>query len=226
MKRLINKVSISVSDSVFIKDPESSELGRRIVTGAIDLLEENGLEHFTFRKLANQIGSTEASVYRYFESKHRLLLYLVMWYWGWMDYRLAFKLANVEHAEERLRRAIRLLTEEVVEDSAFSHINEVKLSHIVVNESTKAFLTREVDSDNEDGAFAYYKQLVSRVSQVIEEINPAFSYPHMLVSTIIEGAHLQRFFACHLPLLTDIKEEEDSVVAFYTSMALKTIAPI
>lgn len=224
MHSLINKVSISVADTVYLKDPESSELGKRIITGAIDLLEEKGLEDFTFRKLATHIKSTEASVYRYFESKHRLLLYLVMWYWGWMDYQLAFRLANVPSAEERLRRAIHLLTQEIVEDSNFSHINEIKLGRIVVAESTKAYLTREVDHDNQDGAFLYYKHLVGRVSDIIRELNPDFAYPRMLVSTIIEGAHLQRFFAQHLPRLTDVQEGEDSVTCFYTNMAFKTIA--
>ena len=193
MKPILNKLSVSVSSSVFLKDPESSELGRRIVTGSIDLLEETGLEQFTFRKVAKRVGTTEASVYRYFESKHRLLLYLVMWYWGWMEYRLVLRLANIEAAADRLDRAIRLVTEEVVEDSDFSHINEVKLSRIVVAESTKAYLTREVDHDNRDGAFAYYKQLVNRISNIVLEINPEFAYPRMLVTTIVEGGHLQRF---------------------------------
>lgn len=224
MNHLLQKISITVSASVYLKDPESSALGRRILAGAIDLLDGTGLEQFTFGKLARHIGSTEASVYRYFENKHQLLLYLVMWYWGWMEYRLVFRLANVEAAEDRLRRSIHLLTEEVVEDSDFTHINEVKLSHIVVAESMKAFLTREVDLDNEDGAFAYYKQLVDRVSNIVLEINPTFAYPHMLVSTIIEGGHLQRFFAQHLPRLTDSREGEDSVMTFYTDMASKTIA--
>ena len=224
MSNLLRTISITVSQSVYLKDPESSTLGRRILTGAIDLLEGAGLEQFTFGKLARHIGSTEASVYRYFENKHQLLLYLVMWYWGWMEYRLLFRLANVEGAEERLRRCIRLLTEEVMEDSDFTHINEVKLSRIVVAESTKAFLTHNVDLNNREGAFAYYKQLVDRVSDIVLEINPAFAYPHMLVSTIIEGGHLQRFFAQHLPRLTNTREGEDSVMTFYTDMAFRTIA--
>ena len=223
MKQLTNKVSIAVSDTVYLKNPESSQLGMRIVTGSIDLIDETGLEEFTFRKLARRINSTEASVYRYFENKHRLLLYLVMWYWGWMEYRLVFRLANVEDPADRLRRAIGLLTEEVVEDSDFSHINEVKLSQIVVTESMKAYLTRDVDHDNKDGAFAYYKQLVGRVSSIVLEINPDFPYPHMLVTTVIEGGHLQRYFAQHLPRLTDVSDQEDAVTAFYTHMAFSSI---
>ncbi|CAH1001929.1 hypothetical protein LEM8419_02843 [Neolewinella maritima] len=223
MERLLNKLHITISDTVFLKNPETSDLGRRIITGSIDLLDALGLEQFTFRKLAQHIGSTEASVYRYFENKHKLLLYLVMWYWGWMEYRLVFRLANVEAAEDRLRRAIELLTQQVSEDSSYSHINEVKLSRIVVAESLKAYLTRDVDEDNQNGAFAYYKQLVVRVGEIIAELNPDYPYPHMLVTTIVEGGHVQRHFAEHLPRLTDLREGEDSIVRFYTDLAFKTI---
>ena len=223
MYELAGKITIGVSNNLYLKDPETSDLGRRIVAGSIDLLEEVGFENFTFRKLSLRVGTTEASVYRYFENKHKLLVYLVMWYWGWMEYRMAFALANIDSAEDRLRRAIKLLTEHIEEDSDFSHINEVKLNRIVVAESIKVYLTRQVDDENEVGAFSYYKQLIQRISGIIRELNPEFAYPHMLVSTIIEGAHLQRYFAKHLPLITNNREGEDSVVCFFTEMAFRTI---
>ncbi len=223
MQALDGKITIAISSQLYLKNPETSDLGRRIVTGSIDLIEEIGLENFTFRKLAAHIGTTEASVYRYFENKHKLLLYLVMWYWGWMEYRLTFLLANVESAAVRLRRSIRLLTEEIVEDSSFSHINEVKLNRIVVSESLKAYLTREIDEDNRTGAFSYYKQLVDRVSDIVVELSPGYDYSRMLVSTIIEGGHLQRFFAAHLPRVTNVREGEDSVVRFFTDLAFRTL---
>lgn len=222
MQRLFNNLTIAISDAVYLKDPETSDLGRRIVTGSIDLLDEIGLEQFTFRKLGKSIGSTEASIYRYFENKHKLLLYLVIWYWGWMEYRLVFRTANVEKPEDRLRRALQLLTEQVIEDSSFSHINEIKLNRIVVAESLKAFLTREVEADNRAGAFTYYKRIVERISEIICEINPQFAYPHMLVSTVVEGAHLQRHFAEHLPGLTDAGKP-GGVTEFFTDLTFKTI---
>ncbi|MEL6357035.1 MAG: TetR/AcrR family transcriptional regulator, partial [Bacteroidota bacterium] len=172
---------------------------------------------------ATAIKSTEASIYRYFENKHKLLLYLSCWYWGWMEYRLVFSIANIPSAEEKLRRAIRLLTEEVVEDSAYNHINEVKLGRIIISESSKAYLTREVDEENKEGAFAGYKALVARVSALILAINPDYAYPHMLVSTVMEGAHHQRFFAEHLPRLTDAKPHEDTITQFYLDMVNKAI---
>lgn len=224
MDEFLSKVSIQVSDKVYLKDPNSSELGRKILSNSISMIDELGFENFTFRKLGKQISSTEASIYRYFENKHKLLLYITSWYWGWVEYRIVFSLANVECPKERLERAITILTEKVVSDHSFSGIDTVKLSSIVISESSKAYLTKEVDLENKVGAFAGYKKLVARISNIVLEINPTYLYPHMLLSTMIEGAHLQRYFAEHLPKLTDSIKGEDSIEVFYKDMIFKTIA--
>lgn len=223
MREFLTKVTILVNEATYLKDPESSQLGRRIITGSIDLMDELGFECFTFRKLAEKIGSTEASIYRYFENKHKLLLYLTCWYWGWMEYRLVFGLANIPSPHEKLERAIRLITEAIEEDSDYNHINEVKLNRIIIAESSKVYLTREVDEENKHGVFAGYKQIVKRISEVILEINPEYPYPRILVSSIIEGAHHERFFTEHLPRLTDINPHEDTVTNFYIELAQKAI---
>ena len=224
MFELLSKVSIQVNDNIFLKNPESSELGRRIISGSIDLIDEMGFEVFTFRKLGQQINSTEASIYRYFENKHKLLLYLTSWYWGWLEYHLVFRTANIHSPYERLEKAIATLTEQLTDDNSFTHINKVKLYHILISESSKAYLTKAVDVENKEGFFTGYKKLVARVSEIILEINPDYKYPHMLVSTVIEGAHHQRYFAKHLPKLTDVVKGEDSITEFYKNIVLKAIA--
>jgi AcrR family transcriptional regulator len=216
-------VAIQVNPSIFLKDPQSSDLGLKIIKGGIDMMESIGFESFTFKKLGQEIGSTEASIYRYFESKHKLLLYLSSWYWAWMEYRLMFALANVDSPEERLRRAIKLIAEEVKEDGNFQHVNEVNLHKVVISESTKAYYNKEVDEDNEAGMYGAYKQLVSHISDIILEIDPGYKYPNMLVSTVIEGAHHQKYFSEHLPRLTDILEGEDAITEFYLSMVFKAL---
>jgi hypothetical protein len=45
----------------------------------------------------------------------------------------------------------------------------------------------------------------------------------MLISTVIEGAHMQRHFADHLPRLTDQIEGKDAVTDFYQSIVFKAI---
>ena len=223
MSDILTNVSIQVNNKIYLKDPETSDLGRKIISGGIEMIDEMGFESFTFRKLGVRINSTEASIYRYFESKHKLLLYLTSWYWGWMEYRLVFGLANIPSPVERLMKAVTLLTEEITQDQSFKHIDKVKLNHIVINDSSKTYLTKQVDEENKEGAFLVYKEVVGRISDIITEINPSYKYPHMLISTVIEAAHHQRFFAEHLPRLTDIVKGEDSITEFSKETVLKAI---
>lgn len=223
MESKLSYFAIQVNPTIYLKNPESSELGKKILSGSVNIIAEIGFEQFTFKKLAKEIGSTEASVYRYFENKHKLLLYLTSWYWGWMQHRLSFSLANIDDRVERLRRAIVLITQQVEEDSSFSHINEVKLHQIVICESSKVYLIKEVDSVNESGVFSAYKNLVQSISDEIYGILPNYKYAHMLISTVIEGVHHQRYFADHLPRLTDVIEGEDAITDFYLQMVFKTL---
>jgi len=223
VKDLLSKVNISVNENIYLKDPDSSDLGKRIIMESINMIDNIGFESFTFRKLGQEINSTEASVYRYFESKHKLLLFLISWYWGWMEYKLVFGLANIESPEDRLTRALNLITEQVNDDIIVHNVNVVKLNRIVISESSKSYLTKEVDQENHEGFFLGYKQLVEMISNIIMEINPGYKYPHMLISTVIEGSHHERFFAQHLPRLTDVIKGEDSISEFYKQMVLSTI---
>jgi len=219
----LTNIEICVNSSIYLKDPASSELGKKIIQGSINLIYEIGFEAFTFRKLAKAISSTEASVYRYFENKHKLLVYLTAWYWSWLEYKLAFAIANVDDPVFRLEKAILTITKQVEEDGNFAHINETKLHQIVIAESSKAYLIKEVDKENKVGSFSTYKQLVDRISSIIKEIKPNYKYPHMLVSTVIEGMHHQRYFAEHIPGLTNSVAGEDAITNFYQNMVLDSL---
>ena len=187
------------------------------------MIDDWGFENFTFKKLGIEIGSNESSIYRYFESKHALLIYLINWYWSWIEYKIVFATLNINSPIEKLEKAIKILTEEVVEDNSFSYINEVILTKIIISESSKAYHTKEVDKENEKGFYKTYKNVVERVSSLVLEINPTFEYPHMLVSTVIEGAHHQRYFSKHLPSLTDFEEGKNNIACFYNDLVFKLI---
>jgi AcrR family transcriptional regulator len=220
---MIRSVNIIINDRTYLKDPMSSELGRKIISHSIEMIHELGFDEFTFRKLGQRINSPEASVYRYFESKHKLLLYLTSWYWAWMEYRIVFATVNVESPIERLNRVIDLITQRIQNDENFSHIDEVKLQMIVTSESSKAYLTKQVDAENKEGMFSAYKELVRRVSGIILEVNPNYPYPHMLTSSLIESIHHQRFFADHLPRLTNVIQGEDAVRSFCKDLIYHTV---
>ena len=82
MEYLFQDLKVHIPDKIYIKDPESSVLGKKIITHSILLIDDIGFESFTFKKLGSEINSNESSIYRYFENKHKLLLYLTSWYWG------------------------------------------------------------------------------------------------------------------------------------------------
>ena len=216
-------IHIEVNPELFSKNPDSSELGRKIITGSIELMNEIGFESFTFKKLGLRIKSPESSIYRYFENKHTLLLYLTSWYWAWTEYQLVFATSNISSSEEKLTRSIEILTKPVLVDNSISYVNEVLLCQIIFSESLKAYYTKNVDEENKKGCFKAYKSVVQRVSDMILEIKADFKYPHMLISTVIEGAHQQKYFAEHLPALTDLSKTKDSITRFYTELVFSLL---
>jgi AcrR family transcriptional regulator len=208
MKNLLSVLKISVTDKVYIKDPETSELGKKIIEHSIILINEIGFESFTFKKLGNKINSNESSIYRYFTNKHKLLLYLTSWYWAWLEYQLVIETFSLSNNNEKLEKAVTIVTRTIEEDSNFSHINEVLLYRIIVNESSKSFLTKEVDTENNEGYFEVYKRLINRLEQMITAVKPAYKYGLSLASTIIEGNLHQHFLQEHIPSITNCKNGE------------------
>lgn len=198
-------LAFKLNEHLYLRDPQSSELGQRIITASIDLIDKLGFEQFTFKKLAEEIDSTEASVYRYFENKHRLLLYLIDWYWTWLKYQLDIRITNISSPGERLRVCLAMLAEPKSFDSSFAHIDETALHKIAMSEFEKTYLTKQVDQDNKDGFFLPYKVLCKKIAAIIKEVNPRYPYPATLVSTIMLAVNHQLFYAEHLPSLTDIK---------------------
>jgi len=216
-------INITINPALFTKDPKSTELGKKIVSTSIEMINELGFESFTFKKLGARIGSNESSIYRYFDSKHTLLVYLINWYWSWMEYKIVFATSNLASSEEKLVNSIKMLTQNISEDSNFSFINEVLLNNIIIAESSKAYHTKDIDAENEKGFYKTYKRVVQRISDFVLEVNPEFEFPHMLISTVIEGAHHQRFFSKHLPSLTDVEEGKNNIIRFYTDLVLNAI---
>jgi AcrR family transcriptional regulator len=227
MQQLAERVKLQVDPKFHLKDPTTSELGLAIVGQSVLMIDEMGYEAFTLRKLAERIGTTEASVYRYFKNKHRLLLYLVAWYWSWMEFRLVFATANVEDPRERLRLALYELTRPIEDDALIAHIDETVLYRVVVAEAPKVYLHREVTDENRDGLFLGYKRLCQTAADLIRAVSPTYAYPVALISTVVESSHLQRYFAAHLPRLTDVDRSRPdwSTTEFLTEMVFKTIAP-
>lgn len=222
MERLLSNIRIEVPVSIYNKDPQSSNLGKRIITGSINLIEEIGFESFTFKKLGVAIDSNESSIYRYFESKYKLLIYLTSWYWAWLEYRFVFEIHNVHDPELKLIKGIEVVTRTIKTDSNFSHIDEVKLNKIIINENSKSFLNKEVDQENKEGHFEIYKRLIKRLSELILYVNSEYKASLSLASTIIESALHQHFLKEHLISITNCNKSY-SPTQFLLDLTLKAI---
>ena len=201
------QVKFQVNDTIFLRNPENSVIGRDIVKKGIDLINEIGLEQFTFKKLAVLADTTEATIYRYFSSKHRLLLYILNWYWSYMEFLLVFRLQNITDTKKKLKIVVDLLTHELPENATDWDYNKKNLNQIVIAESSKAYLVKDVAEINKNEVFKPYKQLCAKIAEVISEYNPSYQYPKSLSSTLIETAHHQQFFSDFLPRLTDATSE-------------------
>jgi AcrR family transcriptional regulator len=224
MQEILKSVKIKVSDKIYLKDPDSSELGRNIVNQSIVMIHEMGLESFTFKKLAAQLNTTESTIYRYFENKHKLLLYLMSWYWGWLEYEIVLSSINIADPAEKLRNSIQTLCSPLKGDLKHEHYDLQHLYKLVIEESSKAFMTKEVDTENKEGLFHNFKRVNDRLIQSILEINPEYAYANTLASVIIESCNQQRFLALHFPTLTDIQKNGNTLEHFLFGLALKTIS--
>ncbi len=220
------QVFIRMNEGLFLRNPEQSELGRNIIHHSIQMIEKSGIEAFTFKKLANDIGTTEAGIYRYFENKHRLLLYLVAWYWNWLEFQIQFQTNNISDPLKRLHKVIEMLASYVEDDEQTSYVNESLLHKIVIAEGSKAYLTKNVAADNHQQFFKPYKDLCLLVGKMISDCNPSYRYPRSLASTLVEMAHFQNFFMYNLPSLTDFGNsgDENDVVCFLKDLVHSAIS--
>jgi len=196
-------VHVRMNERLFLRDPEGSDLGRRIIRQGILLFDEVGFEDVTFKKLAERMGTKEASIYRYFENKHRLLLYLIAWHWQWTDFQLVFQTNNLTDPREKLDRLLNLLLLNNLDQPLTDDIDLRALHRIVVREASKAYLTRHVTEDNRQQLFKPYKDLCARIAGIILELRPDYPYARSRASSLIETVHYQTFFMQNLPSLTD-----------------------
>lgn len=222
MDSVLKNVNFSINDKLFVKDPETSVLGRKIIENSILLIDEIGFDSFTFKKLGEKIKSNESSIYRYFENKHKLLLYLSTWYWSWVEYRLVFATQNRNNALDKLISAIKIITEKIEDDETTKHINESILNKIIIAEFTKTFLTKEVDQENKEGFFIVYKRIINRVIEMIEDVNPSYPFSKSLASSIVEGTLHQYYLKEHFKSITNLSED-DCLSEFYTDLIKKTL---
>jgi hypothetical protein len=219
------QLQLNMNEALFLRNPESSKLGKNILKHSVQLIHQQGFESFTFKKLAEDIGTTEASIYRYFENKHKLLVYLTAWYWGWLGFQIRFQTNNIKDPVVKLKLVIQLLASSVEDDEQTGYINESLLHEITIAEGSKAYLTKQVGKENKQQFFKPYKDLCAVIGTIISDCNSKYKYPKSLASTIIEMAHFQNFFMNNLPSLTDFgkSKEETAIIAFLNDLVFSCL---
>lgn len=214
-----------MNEGLYLRNPEDTELGRKILKHSVELIYKLGFEAFTFKKLAEEIASTEAGIYRYFENKHKLLMYITAWYFGWIEFQINFQTNNIKDYKVKLQKIISLLTSPIEDDKQTSYIDESLLHPVIVSEGSKAYLTKQVEEDNKSEFFQPYKDLCVLIGNVILEYNPNYKFPKSLASTIVEIAHFQNFFMHNISSLTDFrkKDNETEIVRFLNDLVFSSL---
>ncbi len=203
MDTLTLPLKITVDEHLFIKDPADTAVGGKLLHCALELIGEDGFENFTFRRLANEAGTTEATVYRYFENKQMLFSYLVAWYWNSLHLQVLIRTRSIRNAEKKIDEIIRLLIQPVAIPGDLYSGREQKLFRIVVHESPRIFAFK-TDSTAEVGKARLhaYQRFINVFAAAIQEFRPAYPYPNMLAVAAAESAHLQLLIAEATPELT------------------------
>ena len=202
------KLQFTLPEKLYVKDPQTTSYGKRLLRHAIELMDDLGFEAFTFKKLAERMDSSEVSVYRYFRNKHLLLIYINCWYWEWVSYLIDIRTLNLMDPSEQLKRAIHCIIYASREAELNDYINEKSLQHVIMKEGLKTYHVAEVDDENKDGFFIPFKVLIEKMAGMVTAINPAFPYPRSLCSTLFEMVNNQLYYAHHLGRLTDIKQSD------------------
>jgi AcrR family transcriptional regulator len=215
----------SLNDKLFLKNPQTTQLGKKIIKEAINLIVSIGYEQFTFKKLAAEIETTEATIYRYFVNKHKLLIYLVDWYWAYLEFQMVIQLANIADPAEKIKRVIDILVWEDNKEINFGAFDHQALYFIAIAEGNKTYLSKDVDENNKDMLYKPFKDLSSRIASVFLEYRPQYKYPNTLASSVIDFSHLQYFFMHHLPRLSDFSthKKPKDIEAFLEDLVFKTL---
>lgn len=222
MENLFKKIRVEVNKNIYLKDPFSSDLGKVIVVKGLEMIVELGLEQFTFKKLAGNIDCTESAIYRYFENKHKLLLFLMVWYWGYLEQNLVVTTANLADPKKRLKIAIELLVRGPMY-KVNDYIDPDSLRNLLTAEATKGLMTKEIDQEYQNGVFHYYHKIGNRIAEIITEINPDYEFPKALVSTVMVSSLMQSYYSEHLPGMTEINKGDKKCIEFFLNMVFKTI---
>ena len=187
----------------------ASPMGGRILMEGLAHMNGIGLEAFTFKKLAERIGCTEVTVYHYFANKQRLLQYYFQVYWLWLATHCQQEGKSLKDPVARLHGDIRAICGLWPSDSLAGQFDPADLRELVINEGSKSFMHKNVDSDNKLKLFKPYKDLCAHIALEVKACSPRVKNARSFATTLVEMAHSLEFAMVHLPALTELSEKKD-----------------
>lgn len=198
------RLSISVSPNTYLRNPEDTDLGRKIIKHGIELLVESGYQCFNFKNLSKNMNSTEASVYRYFENKYMFLLYLTSWYWEYLDVQLMLNTLNIDDPKRKLYLMVQTIVRAADGDVELDYIDISKLHRIIVEQSPRVIHNKKVEACEKAGMFSNFKRLNSNIADLIIECDPEFKYPTTLATNVIKMSMDHKYYSEYICSLTEI----------------------
>jgi AcrR family transcriptional regulator len=202
-------IHLKPDPALYLRDPEGTRLGQAILSEGLVLMNELGVEAFTFKKLAARIDSTEVSLYKYFPNKQRLLQYYFQLYWLWL------RQVCGRHAERSVdplgtvRSVVDALCGVWPKDVPTAQLDPFALRLLVIEEGMKSYLHKNVDADNARRLFLPYKALSAFIAECLVAYRKDVPMPRSFATTIIEMAHSLPFAMEHLPSLTELSNKKD-----------------
>ncbi|HEX8170695.1 MAG TPA: TetR/AcrR family transcriptional regulator [Thermoanaerobaculia bacterium] len=154
----------------------------RILRAAVDVFAEHGYFNAKVAQIAKAAGVADGTIYLYFDGKEDLLITIFREHTRNYLHSLEQHLANINHAEERLRVAVRHHLETLGRDRALAVVSQVELRHslkfmsLLSQQEVADYLNiirKIVEHGQEQGAFRrnVHPQLVAKfVFGVLDEM--------------------------------------------------------
>lgn len=222
MQRILAQLNVQLDESLYLKDPMGTEVGHELVRVGAELIAREGLESFTMKKLATELGSPESTVYRYFQNKNQLMLYLSSWYWSLLEWKIAFATANLTDARQSLDKALEVLSGSTEEVQTLI-VHEQLLHKIVIRESFKSLHICAPNGGSCERFFGAYLNLTQRIAELISDVQPSFATPKALAVTLLETAHYQQFLCHFIPVLTEVRSSTTDLHQLLHHIAFKAL---
>lgn len=94
-------------------------------------------------------------------------------------------------------------------DARAGQFDPARLRELVIDEGSKSFMHKNVDSDNELKLFKPYKDLCAHIAGEVKACSPRLKHARSFATTLVEMAHSLEFAMAHLPALTELSAKRD-----------------